>query len=355
MVGTMAAVIRRGVLSLILAVYAAVVVVPAPALAATPGEAWAAPGQSWAVFSVDGSLALVAGNTSAGGRVEIRRADNGAVLRVLSSPFKFDAMALSADRQIAAVSLTDTSTAAVVRTIRLYRVSDGALLRAIPTVAGRELTSVDFSPDGRLVAAMDRRSYERGGQVHVHRVTDGATVRVLTVPATTAAVRFSPDGQYLAANDRFTAGGGIVSGVRVFRTSDWTSVLTLSGGTSRTLIRWAADSTAIWTQSVQYAVPAAVRLVSVPGGAVQRSVDLDWYDSVSDVSDDGSLLLTNPVVAPRRSLTFTSTLTGADVATYEFGQDVFAGDISPSGTLFSYARTTAPSAFDLHVATMPTQ
>ncbi|CRK56476.1 hypothetical protein [Alloactinosynnema sp. L-07] len=77
--------------------------------------------------------------------------------------------------------------------------------------------------------------------------------------------------------------------------------------------------------------------------------------SGSDVSDDGSLLFTNPVVSPGRSLTFTSTLNGADVATYTFGQDVFAGDIRPSGTLFSYARTTAPSAFDLHVATMPTR
>lgn len=343
---------RCRVLLLVSAVCVALVAVPVPALAA-PGEVWAALGQSWASFSADGTLALVAGNTSSGGRLEIRQANNGATLRVLTSPVKFNAMALSADKQIAAVTLTDTSTGTAVRTIRVYRVSDGALLRAIPTVAERELTSIDFSPDGRLVAAMDRRSYERGGQVHIHRVTDGATVRVLTVPAiTTAAVRFSPDGRYLAANDRFSTGGSLVSGVRVFRTSDWTSVLTLSGGTSRTLIRWAADGGAIWTQSVQYLVPTAVRLVSVPAGVVQRSVDLDWYDSVSDVSDDGSLLFTNPVVAPRRSLTFTSTLDGADVATYEFGQDVFAGDVSPSGTLFSYTRTTAPSAFDLHVATM---
>jgi hypothetical protein len=112
-------------------------------------------------------------------------------------------------------------------------------------------------------------------------------------------------------------GGGFVTGVRVFQTSDWTSVLARGGGNQ--LVRWAADGTAIWTTSIQYAVPTAVRLVSVPGGAVQRSVELDAFDSVSDVTDDGALVLTNRVVAPRRSLTFTSTLTGADVATYEFG------------------------------------
>ncbi|TDD64608.1 hypothetical protein E1262_27765 [Jiangella aurantiaca] len=322
-----------------------------PAVAATPTEVWTAPGQSWAFFSDDGTLAVAAGNTAAGGRLEIRQAGTGAVVRVLTSPVKFNAVALSAENQTFAVTVNDTSSGLVVRTIRLYRVSDGALLRAIPTSAARDLDSLHFAPDGRTVAAMDARSYEKGGQVHVHRTSDGARVKVLTVPATTAAARFSPDGRLLAANDRAVVGGRFVAGVRVFRTDTWATALTLTDGDQ--LIRWTPDSTGIWTKRILPGVPTGVRLVSAPTGAVQRALDLDLYDGVSDVTDNGAMVLTNRIIAPRRSLTFTSTLTGADVATFEFGHDVFPGDISPDGTLFTYARTTAPSAFDVHVARTP--
>ncbi|WP_158564083.1 WD40 repeat domain-containing protein [Jiangella anatolica] len=323
-----------------------------PAVATTPTEAWTAPGQSWALFSDDGTLVLSAGNTAAGGRLELRQAGTGAVVRVVTSPFKFHAVALSADNQTIAATVTDTSSGATVRTIRLYRVSTGALVRSIPTSAARELDSLHFAPDGQTIAAMDARSYERGGQVHVHRVSDGARVRLLTVPATTAGVRFSPDGRFLAANDRVVADGRAVPGVRVFRTDTWASTLSLADG--NLLVRWTPDGAGLWTKRILPGVPTGIRLVSMPSGAVQRSLDLDLYDGVSDVTDDGTLALTHRLVAPRRTLTFTSTLTGADVATYEFGQDVFPGDISLDATLFTYARTTAPSAFDVHVARTPT-
>lgn len=343
--------IRRRLMPLLVAAAVALTGLAAPAVAATPAEAWTAPGQSWALFSDDGTLVLSAGNTSAGGRVELRQASTGAVVRTLTSPLKVNAVALSADNQTIAVTVNDTSSGLPVRTIRLYRASTGALLRSIPTSAGRELDSLHFAPDGRTIAAMDARSYERGGQVHVHRVSDGVRVRLLTVPATTAGVRFSPDGRYLAANDRVVTGGRAVPAVRVFRTDTWASTLTLADGDL--LIRWTPDSTALWTKRILPGVPTGLRLVSVPSGTVQRSLDLDLYDGVSDVTDDGALALTNRLVAPRRTLTFTSTLTGADVAAYDFGQDVFPGDVSPDGSLFTYARTTAPSAFDVHVAHSP--
>ncbi|MBB5786415.1 WD40 repeat domain-containing protein [Jiangella mangrovi] len=322
-----------------------------PAAAATPTPVWTAPGQSWAFFSEDGTLALAAGNTSAGGRLEIRQAASGAVVRTLTSPLEFSAVAMSRDNQTFAVTVNDTSSGLTVRTIRLYRTSTGALLRSVPTAAGRDLDSLQFAPDGTTIAAMDARSYERGGQVHIHRVSSGARVATLSVPATTAAVRFSPDGRFLAANDRFIVDGRAVAGVRVFRTDTWATAMTLADGNQ--LLRWTPDGTGIWTRRILPGVPTGVRLVGVPNGTVQRSLELDLYDSVADVTDDGAFVLTNRVVAPRRTLTFTSTLTGVDVATYEFGQDVFPGDISPDGDLFSYARTTAPSAFDVHVARSP--
>ncbi|MGN9909180.1 WD40 repeat domain-containing protein [Phytohabitans sp. LJ34] len=332
-------------------VAAALLLVSTPAAAAAPTAVWSAPGLSSASFSVDGALVVLTGNTSAGGRLEIRGAGSGALVRALSSPYKFNAAALSADKQTVAVTLNDTSSGLPVRTIRLYRVSDGALLRAVPTAATRDLSSLDLSADGRLVAAMDARSYEQGGRVHVHRVADGGRVALLTTDATTAAVRFSPDGRFLAANGRRVVGGRFVSVVRVFRTADWAAVTTAGDGSL--LVRWSPDSTAIWTATLVVAAPTTAHLVAVPGGTALRTVTLAPYDTVSDVTDDGARMLTGRVVAPRRTLTFSDTSTGTPAATYDFASDVFAGDISPDGTLFTYALTTAPSAFDVHVARMP--
>jgi WD40 repeat protein len=321
------------------AIATAALLVPAPASAEPPTAVWSAPGLATASFSVDGTLAVLTANSSAGGRLEIRQAATGALVRAVTSPEKFGAATLSADRQIAAVTLNDTSSGLTVRTIRLYRVSDGAPLRSIPTAATRDLTSVDLSPDGRYVAAMDRRSYEQGGRVHVHRVTDGATVTVLTAEATTAAVRFSPDGRYLAANTRLLVGGRFVAAVRVFRTSDWSTVLTAGDGAL--LVRWSPDSAGIWTATIVPGAPTSAQLLAVPAGTVRRSVALAQYDTVADVTDDGELVLTGRAAAPRRSLTFTDTVTGGPAATYDFGSDVFAGDISPDGTLFTYTLSTS--------------
>lgn len=344
--------IMRRLVALLITMAVALTGLSTPAVAATPTDVWTAPSASWAFFSDDGSLAVAVGNTSAGGRLEIRDARTGAVSRVLTSPYKFNAAALSADQQTVAVTLNDTSSGLTVPSIRLYRVSTGALLRSISTSAGRQLDSLHFAPDGRTIAAADARSYERGGQVHVHRTSDGARVKVLTVPATTAGVRFSPDGRYLAANDRVVVNGLSVSAVRIFRTDTWALTQTVADGNQ--LIRWTPDSTGIWTKRIVPGLfPTGVRLIQVPSGVVQRSLELAVFDSVSDVTDDGSLLLINRTAAPRRTLTFASASTGLPVATYDFAADVFAGDISSDGSLFTYAGTVAPSAFSARAARMP--
>jgi WD40 repeat protein len=63
----------------------------------------------------------------------------------------------------------------MIRTIRLWRVSDGALVRTL-TGHTDSVTSVAFSPDGSLIGVggiWDRT-------IRLWRVSDGALVRTLT-------------------------------------------------------------------------------------------------------------------------------------------------------------------------------
>src|SRR5690349_8966954 len=144
--------------------------VPA-AQAATPVALWSAATMSTGTFSVDGSLVVLSGNTSAGGRIEIRQASTGALVRAVTNSIGYDATALSLDRQTVAASANAFGPGnSLIRTVLLYRVSDGTLLRTITTDATRDITSLDFSPDGQLLAAMDQLSYGQGGRVRVFRV-----------------------------------------------------------------------------------------------------------------------------------------------------------------------------------------
>jgi hypothetical protein len=61
------------------------------------------------------------------------------------------------------------------RTIKLWRVSDGALVRTLTGHTG-DVYCVAFSPDGSLIAS----SGSMGSTIKLWRVSDGALVRTLT-------------------------------------------------------------------------------------------------------------------------------------------------------------------------------
>jgi hypothetical protein len=89
------------------------------------------------------------------------------------------------------------------RTIKLWRVADGALLRTLE--GGEGVTSLAFSPDGHTLAAG-----EFGPNVRLWNVDDGTLVRTLTTPAEFMdlvwSVAYSPDGRTLAGAGQTTIG-----------------------------------------------------------------------------------------------------------------------------------------------------
>jgi hypothetical protein len=77
---------------------------------------------------------------------------------------------------------------------------------------------------------MDELAYGSGGRVRVFRVANGSQIAVPGAGSKSTGAEFSPDGQFLAVNDVNIFANGIAAGVRVFRTFNWTSVITVSGG-----------------------------------------------------------------------------------------------------------------------------
>jgi WD40 repeat protein len=82
-------------------------------------------------------------------------------------------------------------------TIKLWRVSDGSLVR---TITGHTdwVWSVSFSPDGRLLASGGARSYPNYiGEIKLWRVADGALLQTYDQETGTGvlSIQFSPNGQ----------------------------------------------------------------------------------------------------------------------------------------------------------------
>src|SRR2546423_4574360 len=109
------------------------------------------------------------------------------------------------------------------RTTKLWRTSDGTLLRTLVQCSGvgcRGASSIAFSPDGQTLATA-------GSSLKLWNVANGALIR--TISAGVASIAFSPDGQTLA-----TTGGSGYNNVFVtlFRVSDGTTIRTMTGGGS---------------------------------------------------------------------------------------------------------------------------
>lgn len=150
-------------------------------------------------FSPDGQLLAIGGQAG----VLIFRVSDGALVATPSGAASTLSLAFSPDGQILAAgsNATDQYGQCVDCSIKLWRMSDGALIR---TIDGNNngILSIAFSPDQEYVAAgSGDRTYM--GAARVWRLSDGALVSYFTQDPNNgssyvSSVGYSPDGSLLA-------------------------------------------------------------------------------------------------------------------------------------------------------------
>lgn len=104
--------------------------------------------------------------------------------------------------------------------VKLWRVSDGALLREFPGAGLADPVSVNFSPDGSLIAA---GYFGYDITIRVWRVSDGELL--YDIPAdpysSSSIVVFTPDGRHFAGGTTtYVSGRGWLGIIRFWRTLD---------------------------------------------------------------------------------------------------------------------------------------
>jgi len=128
--------------------------------------------------------------------------------------------------------------------------------------------SVDFSPDGRLLATAGGEASE-SGELQLWNVTDGTLVRRFESPHddTIQCVRFSPDGQFLAtaSADRL---------VKIFRVADGQVQQTLAGHSQHVLgVAWSQDGQTL----ASCGADQVIKIWNLESGAATRTLRGDTY------------------------------------------------------------------------------
>jgi uncharacterized repeat protein (TIGR01451 family) len=198
------------------------------------------------------------------------------------------ALAVSADGQYVAASLTaDYQTPG---TIRLYRVSDGTLLRLL-TQNTTNVQALAFSPDGTMLA-----SSSADGKINVLRLSDLVVVSSISVfesgsPVAGTTLAFSPDGTQIALGDSAAA--------EIYHLPDGASLGRIPGATSSVaftpdgqwLVVGGAKDVRLWLLATLASLPT----VSTHSGSITAVAHSPRGDLVASASTDLTVKLRSAV------------------------------------------------------------
>ena len=154
--------------------------------------------------------------------------------------------------------------------IQIRNAADLSVIRTLPghieAPNNFGTATVRFSPDGTLLA-----SGGVDGNVKIWRVSDGALLRTLSIGTELSpnvfTVSFSPDGQFLAG------GTDALHTIKVWRVSDWSLFRSFSFGNEifgygQSNLTWTPDSTFLVGGRTVYPTPLAIRFWNVTTGAL---------------------------------------------------------------------------------------
>ena len=264
----------------------------------------------WQTDSGAGAIAFSADGQQLLAGTKLFNAATGQLVRTFTLPYNgggVNTVGLSRDGQFAAVGIQSYN-----QNLDLFRVSDGVVIKGRITAHNNGTTSVDFSPDGQLLASGGRDGTAKlwhlpdmtlvqtlnggvgyrprvfavafskdgqmlavGGQggILLFRVADGTLIRALNGAASILSLAFSPDNQFLAAgSDTIDQQGQCTDcSLKTWRISDGALLQTIDGNNNGVIsIAYSPDQRIIAVGAGDRIYDGVVRFFRVQDGALLR-------------------------------------------------------------------------------------